>query len=326
MKRRQFLSTLGGAAAWPLAAHAQQPALPVIGYLSSVAPNSEASLVAQFRKGLNETGYDEGRNVLIEYRWAEGHYDRLPALAAELVSRKVAVIVGSAGSVTALAAKAATSTIPIVFETGGDPVALGLVTSISRPGGNVTGVSMLSVDLDGKRIELLHELVPAATVFGVLSNAGNPLFETAARYARTAADTLGLQLHILSAKDGVEVTAAFESLARQKVQALFVSPDPSLVRWRDHILALAARQRLPAMFGRREYAVAGGLISYAASVPEAFRQMGLYVGRILGGATPGDLPVLMPIKFELVINLKTAKALGLDIPPALLARADEVIE
>jgi putative tryptophan/tyrosine transport system substrate-binding protein len=327
MKRREFILALGGAAAaWPLAVRAQQPTMPVIGFLNSASPKPFAHNLAAFRRGLNETGFVEGGNVAIEYRWADGQYDRLPALAADLVRQQVTVIVASGTSAPGLAAKAATSGIPIVFQTGGDPVQDGLVTTMHRPGGNVTGVSRLSVTLEPKRLELLRELAPKATVIGLLVNPTNPRSEPVVQQMEEAARALGLKLHELKASTEVELESVFASLGQLGVGALLVAQEPSYNRWRGQIIALAADHAIPTIYALRDFAVAGGLASYDASTMDQMRQVGVYVGRILKGEKPADLPVVQPTKFELVINLKTAKALGLTVPDKLLVAADEVIE
>ena len=326
MKRRAFIGLLGGAAAaWPLAARAQQAAMPVIGFLRSSSIASSAHLVTAFRQGLKETGYSEGQNVAIEYRSAEGEYDRLPALAADLVRRQVTVIVATGGSGPALAAKAATSTIPIVF-TGQDPVKAGLVVSFNQPGGNATSVSTLTTDLGSKRVGLLSELVPNAKMIAVLNNPHGPDVERQLQDVHSAARSLGQQLQVLNAVNEGEIDAAFVTLARERPGALFVGNDPFLVSRREQIVALANHYKLPALYGWREFAEAGGLVSYGPSHTEPYRLVGVYTGRILNGAKPADLPVIQSSKFELVINLRTAKRIGLEIPPMLLARADEVFE
>ncbi len=317
---------LGGAAlAWPLAGRAQQKAMPVIGYLGTASPVPASPTRAAFRQGLSETGYVEGQNLAIEYRWAEGSYDRLPALAADLVGRKVDVIVATS-SPAALAAKNATSTIPIVFFSGGDPVADGLIPSIARPGGNLTGVSGLVTDLHAKRLELLSDLIPQAKVIALLVNPTNAGAERVIRGVQEAARAKGVQLPILKASTEAEIDAAFASLVQLHAGALVVGSEPFLNSRREQIVALASRHAVPAIYQFRESAVAGGLISYGPSVTAAFRLVGTYTGKILKGAKPADLPVEQPTKFELVVNLKTATALGLTVPQSLLARADEVIE
>jgi putative ABC transport system substrate-binding protein len=327
MRRREFISLLGGAAAaWPLETRAQQPAMPVIGYLHSGSYEAFAHVLPAFREGLKDTGYVEGQNVAFEYRWADGHYDRLQALAADLVSRQVAAIAAAGGTPVAVAAKAATSTIPIVFLTGADPVQLGLVTSLNRPGRNLTGIVALNVAAVAKRLELLHQLAPAATVIALLDNPTNPFSELEARELRDATYSVGLQLRVMNASTESEIDAAFATMSQAQIGALVVSPDPFLTGRRNQLAALAARHMMPAIADRREFAVAGGLISYGTDQVEVARQMGVYVGRILKGAKPADLPVQQVVKLRLVINLKTAKALRLEVPDKLLALADEVIE
>jgi putative ABC transport system substrate-binding protein len=327
MRRREFITLLGGAAAaWPLAARAQPQATPVIGFLLIASASSTKDETEGFRRGLRETGYIEGQNLVIEYRWAEAQYDRLPGLVADLVHRGVAVIAAGGSAAPGLAAKAATSTIPIVFQTGSDPVKDGLVATMNRPGGNVTGVSRMAVTLEAKRLELLRELIPNATVIAFLINPKNPRAELQLQQMQEAARKLGLSVQVARASTEQELDVAFANMFQQQVGALLVAQEPSYAGRRQQITALAARYGIPATYGQREYAAAGGLMSYDASVADSFRQMGVYVGRILTGAKPADLPVLQPTKFELVINMATAKALGLDVPPTLLARADEVIE
>jgi putative ABC transport system substrate-binding protein len=327
MKRREFLGVLGGAAvAWPFAAHAQQPATPVIGFLHGASPEAYAPMMTAFRQGLKEAGYVEGHNVAIEYRWAEGHYDRLPALAADLIRRQVAVIV-TGGTPPAFAAKAATSTIPIVIAVGIDPVQVGLVASLNRPGGNVTGLAILTVELAAKRLELLHELLRTATVVAMLVNPTNPLTEPESRGVLDAGRSLGLQLHVLNASTESEIDTAFRTLVELRADALVVSVDLFLNNQRAQIVALAARHAVPAIYGLRESATAGGLMSYGNDLADFYRQSGIYAAaKILKGAKPADLPVVQPTKFEFVINMKTAKTLGLDVPLGLSAAADELIE
>jgi putative ABC transport system substrate-binding protein len=326
MRRRQFISLLGGVAAWPLGARAQQPALPVIGFLSgSSADGINPQLLTAFRQGLKEAGFVESQNVAIEYRWTEGRYDRMQASAADLVQRHVAVIAATGG--TAAAAKAATTTVPIVFTTGGDPVAEGLVASLNRPGGNLTGVTFLAGELAPKRLDLLHEFLPTATLVAVLENpTDTAVAEVNTRTLQAAARALGLQIMILNARTEREIDAAFATLVQHRAGALAVGTDGLFYRQHDQIVALAARHAIPTVYPSREHAAAGGLISYDASRAEAYRPAGNYTGRILKGEKPADLPVQQSAKFELVINLKTAKVLGLAVPPNLLAIADEVIE
>jgi putative ABC transport system substrate-binding protein len=326
MRRRELIALFGGAVAlWSPTARAQK-ATPVIGYLSSVSPGPSASLVAAFRQGLSGTGYVEGQNLAIEYRWAEGSFDRLPALAADLVGHKVDLIATAGGPPPALAAKGATSTIPIVFSGVGDPIGVGLVTSLARPGGNITGFSLMNIELMPKRLALLSELVPQAKFIALLVNPNNPNAERMVQEVREAARAKGVQLPILKASTEGEIDAAFASLAQLQAGALVVGADPFLDSRREQLVALASNHGVPVIYVFREFAEAGGLISYGASFTAASRQFGIYAGRILKGEKPTDLPVQQPTTFELVINLKTAKALGLTVPQSLLARADEVIE
>jgi putative ABC transport system substrate-binding protein len=325
LRRRELAVLLGGMIAWPLAARAQQP-MPVIGYLSVGSPESDNTIRANpFRQGLNETGYVEGQNVTIEYRWAQGQYDRLPALASDLVHRQVTVI-AAAGIPPTVAAKAATSTIPIVFVLGIDPAEFGLVAGLNRPGGNITGAAILSVELSPKRLDLLHELLPTAPVVAALVNPTDPRTEPETRSLQDAARSLGLQLRILSASTASEIDAAFGTLSTLRADALAVTGDAFFTNRKDQIIALAARHAVPAIYEWREFAAAGGLMSYGPDLADSYRQAGVYTGKILKGAKPGDLPVEQPTRFELVVGLKTAKELGLTIPQSILARADEVIE
>jgi putative ABC transport system substrate-binding protein len=328
MKRRDFISLLGGAAtAWPLAARGEEPTPPVVGFLHSGPAASNAHLVDAFLRGLTEAGYVEARNVAVEYRWAEGHYDRLPGLALELVRRPAAVIFGGAPP-AAMAAKAATTTIPIVFVSGDDPVKSGLVETLNRPEGNVTGISLFSgSQLGAKHIELLHELAPAASTVALLANPDNTT-QTQAQTELTeaAARRFGLRLHVLNASTVSDLDRAFATLAELRIGGLVVGGDPFFTSQRDRLIALAARRAMPAIYNLRQFVTAGGLMSYGSSITDAYRQAGIYSGRILKGARPSDLPVMLPTKFELAVNLKTAKDLGLEVPPTLLARADEVSE
>ena len=327
MRRREFITLLGGAAAaWPLAAQAQQPAIPVIGYLSSRSPDESRHLVEAFRMGLAAGGYVEGQNVAIEYRWGEGQYGRLPALAADLVSRGVAVLVTTGGEPSVLAAKAATSAIPIVFTVGGDPVKLGLVASLNRPGGNATGVSLLTTAPEAKRLGLLKELVPDAAVFGILINPNYQEAEAQSREVQEAGRAIGRRVQIANAGSDQELGTAFAALVEQRAGALLVAADPFFDTRRQRIVALAAQFKLPAIYQFRDYAVAGGLMSYGISISDGYRQVGIYTGQILKGANPANLPIHQSIKFECVINLKTAKTFGLQISDNLLSLADEVIE
>jgi putative ABC transport system substrate-binding protein len=328
MRRREFITLLGGATAtWPLAAWAQQPAMPVVGFISAGSADASAPRVAAFRKGLNDTGYVEGQNVTVEYHWLEGHYDHLPALMADLVRRQVAVI-ATPGSVPAtLAAKAATATIPIVFGVSQDPVRFGLVASLARPGGNATGINYFQAEVVAKRLRLVHDLLPKAVRIAVLVNPANPSnAESALREAQQAAPTLGLQIQVLNATTIGEIDAAFASLARERPDALFVAPDALFTSRRGQFATLTAVNKIPAAYSNREYVAAGGLMSYGTDVADMFHQVAVYTGNILKGAKPADLPVLQSTKFEFVINLQTARALGIEVPSGLLSIADEVIE
>jgi ABC-type uncharacterized transport system substrate-binding protein len=326
MRRRAFITLIGGAAAWPLAARAQQPAMPVIGFLNPTSPDAAADRLRGFRQGLKDTGYVEGETVAIEYRWGEGQFDRLPALATELARRRVAVI-AVIGNAAAMAANAATKTIPIVFLATEDPVKLGLVTSLARPSGNATGTNFYTGELTAKRLELLRELVPMATRVAVLVNPANvATTETTLRDVAAPARALGLQIQVFNAGTSSEINAAFAMFAREPPDALFVGLDPFLNSRRVQLVNLASRHALPATFSNRDNAEAGGLMSYGANIADAYRQVGVYAGRILKGARPADLPVVQASKFELVINAETARMLGLTVPPTLLSIADEVIE
>jgi putative ABC transport system substrate-binding protein len=327
LKRRDFITLLGGAAAaWPLAARAQQQPIPVIGYLNGASSAQFTHLFAAFRKGLSEMGYAEGRNVAIEYRYADGQYDRLPALAADLVNRRVAAIVATAGTPTIRAAKAATSTSPIIFVIGGDPVMFGFVASLNRPGGNVTGVTLVSSETVAKRLGLLLELIPTATVIGVLTNPNNPISAPQLTELQEAIRARGRQSRNLNANTESDFEPAFAAIDQQHIDALLIAADPFFDDRRAQLVALAARHRVPVSYVRREFVVDGGLMSYGPDAPDAFRQAGIYTGRILKGEKPANLPVMQPTKFELVINARTARMLGLTVPPSLLATADEVIE
>ncbi len=328
MKRRQFITLLGGAAAaWPLAARAQQPAMPVIGFLGSASPDRWAGRMRAFHQGLSETGYAEGRNVAIEYRWAEGQNDRLGPLAAELVGRQVTVIVTPGSTPAALAAKAATTTIPIVFEVASDPVELGLVTSLARPGGNITGVTSLNAEVGPKRLELLHELVPTATVVGLLVNPTNPnLTELTTKNLHAAARSLGLKMHILHASADRDFDTVFATLNQLRAGALVIGTDPFFSSRLEQLATLTARHAVPTVYQFREFTAAGGLMSYGGSLTDTFRAAGVYTGRILKGDKPAYLPVQRTTKVELFLNLRTAKVLGLEVPRTLIARADDVIE
>jgi putative ABC transport system substrate-binding protein len=327
VKRREFMTLLGGAAAgWPLAVHAQQTALPVIGLLNNGLPEANEHLIAAIRKGLSEIGFVEGQTVTIEYRWAHNQNDRLPDLAADLVNRRVAVIVTPLSTPAALAAKAATKTIPIVFGTGVDPVQAGLVATLNQPGGNATGITIMNVELAAKRLGLLRELLPQAGSFAVLVNPKNPVADVVIEDVRAAGSALGLRIEIVAAGTNHEIDAAFASLAQTRTDAIMISPDTLFVTRLVQLVTLATRRGVPTIYPWREAAAAGGLMSYGTDLADAYRQMGIYAGQILKGKKPADLPVVRPTKFEFVINLQTAKAFGLDVPPNLLARADEVIE
>ena len=327
IRRRELIALLGGAAvAWPLAARAQQRAFPVIGLLSSRSPATDAPLIAVMRQGLNETGLVEGRNFTFDYRSAEGQYDRLPALAEDLVRRQVAVIVSFGGEVVAMAAKAATTTIPIVFAGGTDPMRSGVVASLHRPGGNITGVSAFQIELEPKNLELLRELRPNAATIAVLTNPSFPDAEQRMNNIHSAAQSLGYEATILKASTIGEIEAAFARLVQMHADALFITIDPFFFTRAVQLVVLPTRHAIPTLYGRREFVVAGGLMSYGSNADETYRVLGVYTGRILKGEKPGDLPIQLPTKFELVINLSTARALGIDVPSTLLARADEIIE
>ena len=325
MRRREFIAALGGAAAWPFVGHAQQ-VRPVIGYLNGASAKEFPHLLAGFRKGLTETGYEEGRNVTIEYRYADGQYDQLPALAADLISREVSVLVATAGTPTIRAAKAATSKTPIVFVVGGDPVAFGIVASLSRPGSNITGITLVSSETVAKRLGLLLELIPADAVIAVLANPNNPVSEPQVRELQTAARSLDRELFLLTASTESELATAFAAVEQKRIGGLIVAADPFFDDRRAQIVSLAAKYKVPACYVRNDFVKEGGLLSYGPDATDAFRQAGVYTGRILKGEKPSDLPVMQPTKFTLSINLSTAKSLGLTLPPTLIARADEVIE
>jgi putative ABC transport system substrate-binding protein len=326
VKRREFITLLGGAAAWPLTVRAQQTAMPVVGFLNPGLPEPSSFLVAAFREGLKEASYIEGQNITIEYRWAKGHYEQLQTLAAELVRRRVAVIAATGGSISAQAAKAATATIPIVFNVGEDPIKLGLVASFNRPGDNITGINTLSPALESKRLGLLRELVPQAAAVAVLLNLTNPDANLQRRDIQAAAAAIGQDVRIFNASNESDIDTAFAALVQERADALLIGNDAFLTNRREQIVALAARHAVPTIYTFRSFAESGGLLSYSTSLVEVYRQVGLYVGRILKGEKPADLPVVQPTKFELVINLKTAKALGIKISDKLLSLADEVIE
>jgi len=327
MKRRDFITLVGGAAAWPVVVRAQQGAMPVIGFLHSASAATYSHLLAAFRKGLSDAGFVETQNVAIEYRWSEGHNDRLPALAAELVRQQVAVIVTPGSTAATLAAKVATSTIPIVFLSAVDPVKTGLVAALNRPGGNVTGISDIGVELVAKRLGILHELLPGAARFAVLVNPDNPaVTETFVTEAQTAALAIGRQIEVFTASTNRGIDSAFATLVKKRTDAFLISTDALFITRRVQLVTLAARHAVPAMYFRREFAEAGGLMSYGSNLMDQFRLSGIYVGRILKGEKPAEIPVQLPTKFEFVVNLQTAKLLGIEVPVTLLARADEVIE
>jgi putative tryptophan/tyrosine transport system substrate-binding protein len=324
--RRKFLATLGGAAAWPLAARAQQPAMPVVGFLGAPSAAPYARYIAAVHQGLNEVGYIERQNVAMEYRWADSQYDRLPVLAADLVSRRVAVIVPIGGAPAVLAAKAATSSIPIVFNVGADPIQLGLVSNFNRPGGNITGVAMMTLEMETKRLELLHELAPASAPIAILLNPSNAQAQSQEREIQRAAGVIGRQVLVLNAGTEQEIEKAFAALVRERAGALLVGADTFFVSQAVLFVVLTARHAIPTIYPFRSYVDAGGLMSYGTSLLDAYRLTGVYTGRVLKGEKPADLPIVQPTKFELALNLKTARAVGISIPPTVLARADEVIE
>ena len=325
--RRKFITLLGGAGTWPLAARAQQAAMPLIAFIDATSAVASARWTAAFRNGLNETGYTEGRNVAVEYHWLEGRYDRLPALLAELVGRRVAVIATPGSTPAALAAKAATTTIPIVFGVAEDPVKLGLVANLARPGGNATGVNFFVSEVVRKRLGLLRDLIPRAVRIAVMINPGNAATaEATLREVQNAADALGLQIHVVNASTSDEINAAFAAISHERVEALFLGPDAFFNSRRVQLVTLSARDRIPTVYGTRDYVEVGGLMSYGTNITDSFSQAGVYVGKILNGTKPAELPVIQSTKFEFVINLQTAKALGLDVPSGLLLAADEVIE
>jgi len=327
MNKRAFITLLGGAAGWPLAARAQQAGMPVIAFIDATSAVASARWTAAFRKGLNETGYTEGRNVAVEYHWLEGRYDRLPALLAELVGRRVAVIATPGSTPAALAAKAATTTIPIVFGVGEDPVKLGLVANLARPGGNATGVNFFVSEVVRKRLGLLRDLIPRAVRIAVMINPGNAATaEATLREVQKAADALGLQIHVVNASTSDEINAAFATISHERAEALFLGPDAFFNSRRVQLVTLSARDRIPTVYGTRDYVEVGGLMSYGTNITDSFSQAGVYVGKILNGTKPAELPVIQSTKFEFVINLQTAKALSLDVPSGLLLAADEVIE
>jgi putative tryptophan/tyrosine transport system substrate-binding protein len=326
MRRRDVITLLGGTAVWTLPAHAQQPVMPVVGYLGLESPGRFATRVNAFREGLAEAGYVEGRNVTVEYRWADGQYDRLPALAADLASRKVAVVVAPGGAPVALAAKSATTTIPIVFEMGGDPIVLGVVDSLSRPGGNLTGVSSLSVEVSRKRLEFMHELLPGAAVLAIVVNPTSPTANSQLKNLQVAADTLGVRLHVLQAVSEQEFDTLFTGLSQLRADGLVFTSDPYFANRSQQLAALAAHYGVPAITQSRDFTIAGGLMSYGGDFTQSHRRAGIYAGRVLNGEKPADLPVQLVTKVELFVNLKAAKALGLTVPPSLISSADVVIE
>ena len=327
MNKRAFITLLGGAAGWPLAARAQQAGMPVIAFIDATSAVASARWTAAFRNGLNETGYTEGRNVAVEYHWLEGRYDRLPALLAELVGRRVAVIATPGSTPAALAAKAATTTIPIVFGVAEDPVKLGLVANLARPGGNATGVNFFVSEVVRKRLGLLRDLIPRAVRIAAMINPGNAATaEATLREVQKAADALGLQIHVVNASTSDEINAAFATISHERAEALFLGPDAFFNSRRVQLVTLSARDRIPTVYGTRDYVEVGGLMSYGTNITDSFSQAGVYVGKILNGTKPAELPVIQSTKFEFVINLQTAKALGLDVPSGLLLAADEVIE
>ena len=326
MRRREFLKSLAGLTTWPFGVHAEQAAIPVVGFLSSLSAAALAGPVAAFRNGLQSAGYTEGKNVEIEFRWAEGHYDRLPALAADLVKRQVAVIVTIGGDPPAFAAKAASATIPIVFMVGRDPVELGLVRSLNRPGGNATGINLLISEMESKRIELLEQLAPARNVLAVFVNPKNADADVQLKAVQSAAHALNEQIKIFNVSNEADLEKAFANFTENNIGGFILVADPFFVDRRDQIISSAAQGRFPGVYFLREFAESGGLASYGSNLAEAYRQAGVYAGKILNGTKPNDLPVVQPTKFDFVINLKTAKALGLNVPPSLLAIADEVIE
>ena len=326
MRRRNFIAGLASTAASPVSARAQQPLLPIIGFLSSLSSAALTGPVAAFREGLESLGYEEGKNVAIEFRWAEGHYDQLPALATELVQKRASVIVTIGGDAPAFAAKTASASIPLVFMVGQDPVKSGLVTSLSRPGGNATGVNLLIVETESKRVDLLRELAPAASVFAAFINPKSTYAQMQSSAVTSAAHSIGQQIEIINASNELDLENAFARFAEDKIGAFLLTADPFFVYRREQIIAAAANHQIPGVYFLREFAESGGLVSYGTSLADAYWQVGVYAGKILGGTKPADLPVIQPTKFELVINLKTAKALGLAVPPSLLAIADQVIE